>query len=279
MKRQTPILLAALLALMAGCARTGDFRRLEFTAPSSPDPALRPFLEQVERMGVICATNIEPFKGLDIEKVMARLSEAIARRLDTLTWQYGLITGGENHLWLVSASDFNQDYPGFRGATLTQNPDTTWTLRFKDSRTWTFNSTGWLIRQTDRTGNFLGIIRDSQNRVTALRDLAGRELTVSYSGFDTKIQSVTDPLCRQVRYHYDGSNRLTQVTNPANGTWTYTYDGSHRMRTVTNPRQILQTQNTYDAAGRVAPQTLADTGITRFTYTVVAGIITATTVT
>ena len=31
-------------------------------------------------------------------------------KLDELTWKEGLASGYENHLWLVSASDFNQDY-------------------------------------------------------------------------------------------------------------------------------------------------------------------------
>ena len=35
----------------------------------------------------------------------------LALKLDELTWKEGVVSGGENHLWLVSASDFNQD-PG-----------------------------------------------------------------------------------------------------------------------------------------------------------------------
>jgi len=171
------------------------------------------------------------------------------------------------------------DKGNFRGAKLTKNVDNTWTLRYKDGRQWLFNSAGWLIAQQDRNGNQLTIIRDSQNRISVLREPGGRELAFTYSGSDTKIQSIQDPLGRQVRYQYDGSNRLTQVTDPASGTWLYTYDSSHRMLSVTNPRGILQTQNTYDAAGRVATQTLADGGVTRFEYTVVAGTIVATQVT
>ena len=34
----------------------------------------------------------------------------LALKLDELTWQQGVVSGWENHLWLVSASDFNQDY-------------------------------------------------------------------------------------------------------------------------------------------------------------------------
>lgn len=34
----------------------------------------------------------------------------LALKLDQLTWKDGLVSGFENHLWLVSTSDFNQDY-------------------------------------------------------------------------------------------------------------------------------------------------------------------------
>ena len=34
----------------------------------------------------------------------------LALELDQLTWKKGLVSGGENHLWLVSTSDFNQDH-------------------------------------------------------------------------------------------------------------------------------------------------------------------------
>jgi len=92
------LLAVAICLLISGCAQSASFKRVEFKAPSQPDPALRPFLEGAERLGVMCVTNIEPFKELDIEKVMARLSNAIARNLsnipettivsqDEITWQ------------------------------------------------------------------------------------------------------------------------------------------------------------------------------------------------
>ena len=92
-----PLLL--LLIALAGCAGRGSsFEGVKFRAPSQPDPALAPFLEEVDQIGVICVTNIEPFRELDIEKVMARLSNAVARGLgnmrettvvpqDEITWQ------------------------------------------------------------------------------------------------------------------------------------------------------------------------------------------------
>jgi benzoyl-CoA reductase/2-hydroxyglutaryl-CoA dehydratase subunit BcrC/BadD/HgdB len=46
------------------------------------------------------------------EQVQAELQPCrrLALKLDELTWKQGLVSGGENHLWLVSTSDFNQDH-------------------------------------------------------------------------------------------------------------------------------------------------------------------------
>ncbi len=93
------VALIALLIGVAGCGgRGGSFEKVEFRAPSQADPALSPFLKEVDHIGVICVTNIEPFRELDVEKVMARLSNAMARGLsnmpettivpqDEITWQ------------------------------------------------------------------------------------------------------------------------------------------------------------------------------------------------
>ena len=173
----------------------------------------------------------------------------------------------------------NLDLPTYRGAILTRNPDGTTTLRYKDGMVWTFNSAGWLIRQTDRNNNTVFIQRDSQNRVTSLVEPAGRELTFSYAGSDLKVQQVTDPLGRTVQYAYDGSNRLVQVTDPAGGTWHYTYDAEGRLATITDPRGIITEQNTYNSNGRLIQQVQADGGSFQISYQVVAGTVAAVTMT
>lgn len=77
-------LLLALLALNSCATAGGPFKQVTFQAPSQPDPELRPYLKDVSRIGVLSATNIEPLKELDIEKVMGRLAEATARSLGGL---------------------------------------------------------------------------------------------------------------------------------------------------------------------------------------------------
>ena len=70
------VLIFGLALLLFSCAQRSQFERIEFRAPSLPDAALQPYLEGVERMGIVCVTNIEPFRELDVEKVMALLSNA-----------------------------------------------------------------------------------------------------------------------------------------------------------------------------------------------------------
>jgi benzoyl-CoA reductase/2-hydroxyglutaryl-CoA dehydratase subunit BcrC/BadD/HgdB len=106
------------------CVTTGDcsntlmlmevfrLRGLEvipFAFPPSPDPRL------VERE----LESLARWLGTDLgsaEKVRRDLSPArrLAWELDRLTWREGLISGWENHYWLVSSSDFNGDHEAYR---------------------------------------------------------------------------------------------------------------------------------------------------------------------
>jgi len=49
------------------------------------------------------------------EEVKRELDEvrAVLRRIDDLTWQTGQVSGQENHLWLIGASDFGGDPPAY----------------------------------------------------------------------------------------------------------------------------------------------------------------------
>jgi benzoyl-CoA reductase/2-hydroxyglutaryl-CoA dehydratase subunit BcrC/BadD/HgdB len=77
---------------------------LPFAYPDKPDiPKMQQTLESLaESLG----TSLDA-----AEKVKDKLKPArnLALKLDELTWKEGLVRGGENHLWLVSTSDFNQD--------------------------------------------------------------------------------------------------------------------------------------------------------------------------
>lgn len=105
------------------CVTTGDCSNTEmlmevlklkgintipFAYPGQPDThAMRRALEKLcSRLG----TTIEA-----AEKVRGRLGKTrkLALELDRMSWQENTVTGFENHIWLVSTSDFNQDYVKF----------------------------------------------------------------------------------------------------------------------------------------------------------------------
>ena len=78
---------------------------IPFAYPEQPSPQRMQSALQIlaETMGTtLAATNIV--------KNELQTSRNLALRLDELTWQDGLVSGSENHFWLVSASDFNQDH-------------------------------------------------------------------------------------------------------------------------------------------------------------------------
>jgi benzoyl-CoA reductase/2-hydroxyglutaryl-CoA dehydratase subunit BcrC/BadD/HgdB len=80
-------------------------KAIPFAYPDQPD------IEQMQhtlgKLAERLGTTLE-----EAEKVIDRLKPCreLAHTLDYITWQEGLVSGFENHLWLVSASDFNQDH-------------------------------------------------------------------------------------------------------------------------------------------------------------------------
>ena len=78
---------------------------IPFAYPDHPD---------VQRMQYALQTLVEAL-GTTLEAANRVRDElkpvrSLALKLDEFTWKQGLVSGWENHLWLVSTSDFNQDY-------------------------------------------------------------------------------------------------------------------------------------------------------------------------
>ena len=89
---------AALAVGLAGCAGRsggGSFKQVEFRAPALPDPELSPVLEDVGTIGVLSGTDIDKVKGVDIEKVMGRLTDATAKAVSRNLPESRVITQDE----------------------------------------------------------------------------------------------------------------------------------------------------------------------------------------
>ncbi|MDD4860106.1 MAG: 2-hydroxyacyl-CoA dehydratase [Dehalococcoidales bacterium] len=82
---------------------------IPFAYPQQPLPQQMEYTlqELAQKLGTILEAA---------EIVRAELSpvRALAHQLDDLTWRESVVSGAENHLWLVSSSDFNQDYHKYR---------------------------------------------------------------------------------------------------------------------------------------------------------------------
>jgi benzoyl-CoA reductase/2-hydroxyglutaryl-CoA dehydratase subunit BcrC/BadD/HgdB len=78
---------------------------MAFAYPDKPDPHLmQPALES---LAAALDTTLEAADRVRKELQPAR---DLALKLDELTWKQNTVSGWENHLWLVSASDFNSDF-------------------------------------------------------------------------------------------------------------------------------------------------------------------------
>jgi benzoyl-CoA reductase/2-hydroxyglutaryl-CoA dehydratase subunit BcrC/BadD/HgdB len=77
---------------------------IAFSYPAQPDP--KSMEDEIACLAKKIGTAIE-----EAERVRRRLLpvRSMLRELDDMTWQEGRVSGEENHLWLVSASDFNRD--------------------------------------------------------------------------------------------------------------------------------------------------------------------------
>ena len=78
---------------------------IPFAYPDQPAP--QRMQHALETLAEALGTTIEAADRIRVELEPGR---HLALELDQLTWQQGLVSGWENHLWLVSTSDFNQDY-------------------------------------------------------------------------------------------------------------------------------------------------------------------------
>ena len=82
---------------------------IPFAYPDKPDAML--MQRSLEELASSLNTTLDA-----AEKVREQLKPCrdLALKLDELTWKEGVVSGYENHLWLVSASDFNQDDKRYR---------------------------------------------------------------------------------------------------------------------------------------------------------------------
>lgn len=80
------------------------FRVIPFAYPDYPDA--KQMRARLQDLAGVLGTTLEAAEEMRAELAPCR---RLAARLDTLTWKDNLVSGWDNHLWLVSSSDFNGD--------------------------------------------------------------------------------------------------------------------------------------------------------------------------
>jgi benzoyl-CoA reductase/2-hydroxyglutaryl-CoA dehydratase subunit BcrC/BadD/HgdB len=83
---------------------------IPFAYPDQPDS--QRMQHDLEMLAETLGTTLEA-AGRVRDKLKS--CRRLALKLDELTWKEGVVSGGENHLWLVSTSDFNQDHHKYHG--------------------------------------------------------------------------------------------------------------------------------------------------------------------
>lgn len=78
---------------------------IPFAYPDRPSPQRMQYT--LEALAETLGTTL---KAADSVRNELKPCRRLALKLDRLTWKDGLVSGFENHLWLVSTSDFNQGY-------------------------------------------------------------------------------------------------------------------------------------------------------------------------
>jgi RHS repeat-associated protein len=152
-----------------------------------------------------------------------------------------------------------------------------WQILFLNGTIYRFNNTHtgpMLTEVEDRWGNRLTIARMAYEvhpnvRISRITSPNGRWVEFSY-GTDDKVTQLKDNAGRTVTYTYT-SDRLTSVTDVGGGVTEYTYDASQRMATIEDARNVVFLTNEYDAAHRVIRQTQADSTTWQLAYTLDAG--------
>ena len=160
-------------------------------------------------------------------------------------------------------------------ASLTRNPDGSYTLGYSSGESWTFDAAG---RLTDKSleGQRLTLGYDGQGRLLRADHSAGPHLTFSYDDAG-RLTQVAASSGRTVSYGYDDAGNLASVTGPAGGSTSYTSDGG-RITQITDPDGSRLVANSYDPAiGRVSAQDIPLGGRAEFGYDTGTGRTTVST--
>jgi RHS repeat-associated protein len=134
-------------------------------------------------------------------------------------------------------------------ATLTKS-GTSYVYTLPNQTALEFNSSGQLLKETDRHGNAITLAYNGKSQLETATDAAGRKITFAYNA-EGQVESAKDPMGRTAKYSYE-SGKLATVTLPGEekARWKFAYNAAHQITSETDGRgNAIATE--YDASHRV----------------------------
>src|SRR6185369_15822283 len=182
-------------------------------------------------------------------------------------------TGGFDYLNAVFAADPTPT--PFNGSIMSYSGNG-FDIKLRDGTTYVFGEEAPLQSIRDRFGNVTTITRGpaaadpdgvvrAKGPITQVTSPNGKWIAFTNDS-SGRVTKATDSTGRSVSYTYDASGFLSTVTDVNGGVTTYTYAGG-RIATIKDPRGTTYLTNTYDAAGRVSRQSMADGSTYQLAYT------------
>ena len=154
--------------------------------------------------------------------------------------------------------------PAGTETTLVENPDSSWTLTYRDHTAKSFDAAGKLTAVRDADGNATALAYTS-GRLSTITDAVGRVFTLSYDA-NGRVSGISLPLSRSLAYGYDAAGNLTSYTDAAGKVTSYAYASDHRLSTVTDPSGRVTTF-AWTTARRVKSRTDDFGATTSYAYT------------
>ena len=161
-------------------------------------------------------------------------------------------------------------------------------MKTRDGWVYTFEAQGGLVGLADRNENSISIVRrhelDAGGYIEKIINAEGKIIVFDqdYTGNFFQTNSIFAPGVGAVNYTYEADPfsaypRLKRVNRDDGSTVSYTYSDQGKMKSAIDSKGNILFDNTYDTAGRVISQALADGSISTMSYVVTGGNVTETT--
>jgi RHS repeat-associated protein len=184
-------------------------------------------------------------------------TEQFATRLEEQTNGDVLIHWSENQYNLFTKNadgSYSATHITCQFDTLVKNPDGGFTLKRNNRTRYDFDQVGNLVALRNPQGQSRVFTRDVSGRMIQITEpVSGAFLKYSYNA-DGLLESVSEPLGRQVKFTYDANRNLTTITDAAGQTTTYTYNEHGQTLTGTNVEGVTYFTNTYGDEFKITAQ-------------------------